>query len=307
MRAHKLQAYILISLTVLFWGVSFIATKIALRQLDVPVLIFTRFILALLLFSIIFLIQKRIPHFSRAEHGKIFVMSFLEPVLYFYFETQGLKLTSAPSASLLIATIPVFVMIISFFTLKEKITVSRISGIILSIAGTVVLILGATGFSWCFNDSMKGDFFILGAVVSASLYTVLMRGLSQRHSAMDLTMMQIVYGTFFFFILSIPHLHTLRPIDLSAGSICAIIYLAVFCTILAFIFYNKALRYLPASQTSVFLNCVPVVTILAARFMLREYLTSMQLLGAAVVIAGVLLANSELTFIRPVEKVFRGR
>ena len=294
MKSNKTLAYSSITAAVVLWGLSFVATKIALQQLPLFVLIFIRFFGAFSIFSIGYLYKKKFPHFTYQEHGKILLMSIFQPILYFYFETKGLNLTSAPKASLIIATVPVFVSILSWAVIKEKITWNKISGVFLSVAGIIALISRGIGFSWVFNDSIKGDLFIFGSVLSATFYTVMVRELAQKHSILHLTFMQLLYGTCFFLLLSGRELVQFNYIALSYNSIGAVLYLIVFCTLLAFIFYNFSLRHITATANSVFINCIPVVTILASQWVLKEQLTLPQYGGAAFVLLGVLLTNIPL-------------
>ena len=94
-----------------FWGLSFVATKIALETFPTFPLVFIRFFVASIFFLVL-LLWKGFPKFSRRDHGKLFLTALFEPGLYFVFETIGLQHTTAPKAALIIATVPVAVLVI---------------------------------------------------------------------------------------------------------------------------------------------------------------------------------------------------
>ncbi|MEA3470204.1 MAG: DMT family transporter, partial [Thermodesulfobacteriota bacterium] len=103
------KTYLALMGAVIFWGLSFVATKMALASIPTFTLIFARFSLSALFFLLLIL-RNGLPRFSKKDHVFLFLLSFFEPGLYFIFETLGLQYTTAPKASLIIATIPVAVL-----------------------------------------------------------------------------------------------------------------------------------------------------------------------------------------------------
>ena len=104
-------------------------------------------------------------------------------------------------------------------------------------------------------------------------------------------MMQIIYGAVFFAPLFLWELPSIDWAAISGRSTAALVYLAFFATLAAFLCNNYALSRIPASQASVFINGIPVVTVLSAWFLLGEVLTGLQLAGGALVLLAVFLTN----------------
>ena len=285
-----LKIYIALIAAIIFWGLAFVATKIALESIPLFTLVFARFSLASC-FLLVFVIRRGFPDFSGKDHVNMFIIALFEPGLYFIFETLGLKYTTAPKASLIIATIPVVVVIFSALFLREKTRITGLLGIGLSLTGIAVLITGDPQFKWDLSGSMLGDVLIIGAVVSAAVYIVSARKLGQTRSTFEITSMQIMYGAIFYmpaFFWELPNIHWSV---VSGRSIGALVYLTFFATICAFFCYNFALSRVPASRAAVFINGIPVVTTLAAWILLGEKLTMIQAAGGGIVLFAVFLTN----------------
>ena len=214
-----------------------------------------------------------------------------EPGLYFAFETTGLTYTTASKASIIISMVPIAVMLLARVVLKEKINAKSLFGIMLSMVGILVLVLGDPKFSMSFEGSMIGDVLILGAVISAAFYMVFARDLGKRLSSMEITSFQMFYGTILFTPLFILNAGGIQWAQVSARAVGAIIFLAIFATILGFLFYNYALTQIPASRAAIFLNGIPVITAIGAWIILGERLTLLQGAGGLLVLGAVMVAN----------------
>jgi drug/metabolite transporter (DMT)-like permease len=128
----------------LLFGLSFVVTKYALRSIPPFTLIFLRFCIASLFLGILFM-RKRPKKVERGDRWRIILTSLIVPGLYFLAETYGLKLSSATSVSLLVATIPIFAAIFAFLLLKERIGIWRGMGIALSVIGVGAILISVPG------------------------------------------------------------------------------------------------------------------------------------------------------------------
>ncbi|MFP4037976.1 MAG: DMT family transporter [Desulfobacteraceae bacterium] len=290
-RSGNIGAYAALTGAMVFWGVSFVATKVALDSFPTFTLIFIRFGLA----GCLFLgraLAKGMPAFTRRDHLKLFVMALFEPGLYFVFETLGLQYTTAPKAALLIAAVPVTVLIFARVLIGERISLASLAGILFSLAGIAVLIIGDPSFQWELGGRLLGDALIMGAVVTASLYMVYARDLGRLYSAWDITTFQVFYGALFYAPMFVKESLTLNWAQISGLSFLAVGYLTVFATVIAFLCYNFGLTRIPASRASVFINGIPVVTALTAWVVLGERLTLLQAAGGGMVLFGVWITNA---------------
>jgi len=292
-KTHHLATYSGLTLSVIFWGLSFVATKIALETIPVFTLIFIRFFLSSAFFGSLIL-KRGFPRFSPDGHRLVLITAFFEPVLYFMFETKGLQYTSAPKASLIIATIPLVVLLLAGFVLKERVRAAGFLGIVISLIGIWFLITGANDFSWDFQGAMIGDLLIFGAVISAAIYIICARHLGKKYSSMEITTMQTLYGTLFFMVPFVWEFPRVQWYLISGRSVAALAYLTIFATIAAYLFYNHALTKIPAARASVFINGIPLVTIVGAWYLLEETLTLVQVGGGFLVLTGIFFTSFPL-------------
>ncbi len=281
--------YIALMLAVLFWGLSFVATKVALESFTPFCLIFFRFFAASIFF-VIFFYRTGFPPLKKKAVKSLMLLAIMQPGLYFTFETVGLQYTSATKTSLIIATIPVFVLVLSAILLKERVRPLNLFGIILSLAGVAILVFGGQATTKL-HGMLIGDFLIFGAVLSASVYMVMARRLGSTIPSHQITGMQIIFGAVLFFPAFLWDLPKLHWGAVSTDSLIALIGLTVFATIGAFLCYNYALTKIPAARASVCINGIPLVTVFGAWVLLGESLTVVQFCGGGVVLVAVFVAN----------------
>lgn len=292
MRSPSAFTYPALFLALLFWGLSFVWTKLALSEFGPFTLIFFRFALASVLFVIVLLlVEKRLPRLSLKDHGKMILLALFQPLLYFIFESLGILNTSASKASLIVASIPLVVLGLSALLLKEKAGPAVIVSVLLSIVGIGLLTLGDPNFSWSMSSSLKGDLYMLGAVLAAAGYMVFTRFLGKTHSVLVITFMQMSYGAIFlcpFFLWEVWHQGL--PV-VSAKGWAAFSALTLLASFTAFLCYNFALTQVHASRASAFINGVPVVTVVSSWIILGERLAPLEAVGGAIVLGAVLLPN----------------
>jgi drug/metabolite transporter (DMT)-like permease len=275
----------------LLFGLSFVATKYALMSIPPFTLIFLRFCIASLFLGIFYL-RKRSRKLEREDRWRMILTSLIVPGLYFLAETYGLKLSSATSVSLLVATIPIFAAIFAFLLLKERIGTWRGTGIALSVIGVGTILTSVPGETAGWQMVRAGNLLGLGAALCAALYMALGRDLLSRYSPLTITTFQALAAVLIFFPLASLELFTHQWVEPDALTFAAVIYLALFCSVLAFFLWNYGISRLEASKAAIFTNLVPVFTVFGAYFLLGEKIFVGQMIGGALVIGGVTLASA---------------
>ncbi len=288
------STYLPLLLTVLFWGSSFPAIKLVLSGFGPIFYIFFRFVGSSLLFGLIIIYRRRRGHrrrsLARPTHLKLALMALFEPGLYFLFETVGMQYTSASSASLIVAAVPALVALLAGIFLKERLLRREVLGVLLSVAGALVL-AGFDDNAAYANSSLMGNSLIMLAAVSAAIYMIIARHLSANVTALEVTTYQIFYGALYFFPVFLFRLPSADWTTINLASVAALLFLVIGATVLAFFFYNTALSKIHASKAAVFLNGVPVVSILVSAVLLKERLGTVQIIGGIIIILGVTLTN----------------
>lgn len=280
------KVYAALLTTVLFWGLSFIGTKTALVSLHPFSLVFLRFAGASIVFLLV-LLKRGFPRLSRADHVRLIALSLLQPVAYFLCETFALEHASASKVSLIIGAIPVVVTVLAAVILRERARPRQVFASLFSVGGIALLVFGERGFHWDSTGSIIGDLLALGAVVTASLYMLLSRELGKTRSSLEITSVQMFYGTLFFTPFFFATIGRSDWHNISTTVIVAVIFLAIGASVGAFLAYNYALTKISASRASIYINGIPVVTTVAAWIGLGETLTWLQLLGGLIVVISV--------------------
>lgn len=281
-----LLPYFALILTVCLWGFSFVATKAVLRYFSPFSVMFLRYGSASLIF-ILFFLATRFPKFTKPDRKRVLLLALMNPGLYFVFETFGINMTTAGEASIIIALVPIVVALLSRPILGEDITKRQILGVALSVIGVAVLIFAVPSGGITLRPSIGGYLLVIGAVLSAALYTIASRDLGKRNPPIVITGMQTICGGLFFLPFFLLESNTAAWRTLPLPAYGGIIFLVLGATLAGFFFYNYSLSKLPAARASLFLNAIPVVSIIGAFFVLGETLAPLQWAGAVIVLAGV--------------------
>jgi len=281
------KAYLAALGAVTIWGMSFVATKVALTSFPPYSLLTARFLLAGGLLALLWIFRSRERIHGR-DLGLFFLLGIMDPGLYFVCETYGLLRTSASVASLIIASIPVFVALLASVFLKERTGLQGAMGILLTLAGVGLLV--KNGADPAASSSLAGNLLILGAALCAAVYTVVSRTLGGRYGAVTVTTLQAFFAVGFFLPFAVGEWDGGWVHRVSTQGALAVGFLGLFASLGAFLLYNRALGSLPASSVAVFINLIPVVTVMTAWLVLGERLSAGQVGGGLLVVVGVVLS-----------------
>ncbi len=277
-----------VGMTVAF-GLSFVATKYALRGFEPQLLAFLRFALAGGLLWVVWRLRPGRERASRAELKRLALLGLVTPALYFTLEIQGIARTSASEAAIIIAAIPIFVSALSALVLGERTARLQWAGIALSFAGVVGLMqFGAEAG----GGRLAGNLLVLGAAFAAAVYSLMARRLLLTRSALFVTTFQNLFGALFLLPLALLEMAVAGVRTPTGTAVGAVLYLTLLCSMAAYLLLNYAFRFLEASRVAVFINLTPVVAVVGAYLLLGERLTAAQVAAAVVVIVGVWVTNS---------------
>jgi drug/metabolite transporter (DMT)-like permease len=158
----------------LFFGLSFVGTKVALRGFNPLLLATTRFVAAGLVLYAIWRLRRGSERLTLADYKRLALLGFVSLTIYFCFETIGISRTTASAASILIGTIPIFVSVLGALFLKERNSTGQWAGVLVSFAGVVALVILGGGVA---GGSLFGNLLVLGAALCASVYEIMARRL----------------------------------------------------------------------------------------------------------------------------------
>lgn len=278
-------------LAMVLWASSFIALKIAFREYDPMVVIFGRMLVASLCFLCIGKRLARSLDYRKGDYKPILFMAFCEPCLYFIFEAKAIENTTASQAGLVTAILPVLVMATASILLKELVSKKAWAGALMAVVGVCWLSAESTPTADAPNPAL-GNFYEFLAMVCATGYIISLKKLTSRYSPFFLTAMQALVGCVFYLpLIFLPG--TELPQRFVFLPAMAIIYLGAIITLGAYGLYNFSLKHVPASRAVVFINLIPVFSVILGWMVLGETLSPAQLVAAVLVMAGVFLSQHQ--------------
>ena len=273
----------------LFWGLSFIWSSLLLKYYQPVTIIFIRLIISsVFLFTLIYLFGKH-EKVQRKDYLLIFLSALFNPFLYFLGENYGLKYSSPTIAAVIIATIPVFSPLIGYLSFREKLAPVNFIGIAISFAGVLLMLISR---DLSLATDVKGVIFLFSAVGAALLYTVTLRKLTMKYSAIMLVANQNLIGIFLFLpFFLIFEAKSAMAIPLTGEIVSSMLLLAILASSVAFVFFAHSVKLLGISKSNIFSNLIPVFTAIFSYFLLSEFFSMQKIAGIALVIAGVYLSE----------------
>ncbi|MCR5822369.1 MAG: DMT family transporter [Bacteroidales bacterium] len=287
----KTLTYILLTLSTAFWGISFIMTKELFNteaDMTVTILITFRLAIATLVFIPTLAIMGKLQRVRREDIKWFLLLALAEPFIYNLCETSGVQLVSGSLASVVIATIPLFVPFGMAIAYKERLNTVLLVGVALSLAGIGVMLIGGEELA----GSWQGLLFLAGAVVIAVVYTLILVKIVDHYHPMTITAYQNFIGLVYYLPLMLATDGSHLPLlSYSPKMLLLLLLLGVCCSTLAYVFYNYGVRQLGASAACIFNNAIPVFSLIAAIAIGQEHFMIWKVVGAAIVISGVLIAQ----------------
>lgn len=273
------------------FGLSFLFSKKALDHAEPLELISFRFLTAVLVMSLLLLFKIIKVDYKGKDLKGLLLLGFMEPVVYFIFETYGIKYSTSSQAGLMISLIPIFVVILSAYFLKEKPSKQQLVFIVLSVGG--VMLIGLMGSSNSGSGSLLGIILLLGSVLSAAAFTIISRKLSKKFTPIELTYSMMMQGAVVFNIMSIiNHLSHktissyFKPLH-NKDFIIPIIYLGILSSIVAYFLINYTLSKIEASKSAIISNLSTIVSIVAGVVFLKESFEYYHIIGSIMILTGV--------------------
>jgi len=276
-------------LTVMVWGTTFTSTKILLRDFSAYELLFIRSLIAFLVLSIA-KPQKLV--LREKKHELLFACAGLCGItLYHLLENYSLLFTSVANTSLIVATSPFFIAILSSVFLKaEKPGPAFYLGFLLALTGTALISFNGR-IVLALNPT--GDILALCAALSWALYSILSKLLSM-HEYGTLQITRRIFGYSLLFLLPVFFFSGFRlspSLLIKPVNILNFLYLGAVASALCFGTWNYAIRTLGALKTSVFIYLIPVISVTVSAIVLREPVTWILISGAALTLSGLFLSE----------------
>jgi drug/metabolite transporter (DMT)-like permease len=286
--------YAMILATVVIWGGSFAATKLALSQAEPMVVLFLRLAIGMPVLFIGVCLEGSLRLPTKGEALTLFLMGFQGIFFHQAIQSYAMKTAGAANANWMMIASPAIVAILGRIFLKEKISRSGICGLILSAAGVVLVVgFGTVRTVAVSGFGSVGDLIMLFSVLNWAVFLVISRGALKT----DLPPAFVIFWEMFFSLISAAvfvyaigsDFSTVPSFTLSTWA--ALIFLGAFSSALAYIFWFKALAAFPVTKVAVFQLLQPIAGVAIAYILVGERFTIWLFAGGAMILSGVWLVN----------------
>lgn len=300
-RSMLIAALSLVAAT-LFWAGNYVVGKIAVAELSPLSLVYLRWLLALAPLFLVAQVLER-PQWRQVLRAWpwLLALSLFGLAGYNFLLYAALQFTDAFNASLINAFNPALILLASVVFLRERLSRAALVGLLLALLGVLVILSKGSLLSLLDAQHNAGDLLMLGAIVSWTAYTIIGRRAPRLPPITSTALQALVL------VMALTPVAVAQGIDLpqSPGTAWSLAYIAVFPSLLSYVLWNRALQTIEPAKAGVFLNLITVFAALLTLLM-GQPLTLAQVIGGAVVIAGVALANKE-AFSRPLQPALRTR
>jgi len=279
-------------LAIVFWGISFVATKAVVGEISPFALILVRTTLGTA-FLLVVLAVRRVPVLPpRSAWPTIALMGFVGVAFHQLLQAYALTLTSAVNTGWLIGLTPVWSALLAWLWLGERMSPLKIAGLALGFVGAAVVVTGGKISGGLLAlPSTRGDLLILLSTLNWALYSVL-----GRKTLLALGSTRATTGAF------LAGLVLLAPTALVSGTVAslghlspsgwaAVLFLGVCCSGLGYLFWYRALETMEASRVGALLYLEPLVTLAAGVALLGEHVGAATIAGGLLLLAGVALVQ----------------
>ena len=286
---NRILGHILAFLTAIIWGTTLVSTKILLRDFQPVEILFFRFLMALLLFYIIY--PKKALHTTITQKIIIVCAGLTGITLYYLFENAALTYTLASNVSIINCAAPFLTAILALCFMRNKERINRyfFIGFIIAIMGIWIILFNGQQI----HLNPIGDILAICGAVSWAVYSVLIKKIS----LYKLPTLLVTRKTFLFgIIFMIPFLFLFdfkfglsrfsNPINLFN-----LLFLGFIASGVCFLTWNKAIKILGAVKSGVYIYLIPVVTVILSSIILKEPISLLLIIGIVLTLLGLIVSE----------------
>jgi len=286
-----MAAAILLIITVVIWGMTFVATKICLGYLAPIEVMGLRLFIGLPVMLIIILARGLSFNFKGQRTG--LALGSIILTAHFIIQIVGIKYTSATNTGWLIAAIPLVTAVLAYLILKERIGRNVVVGIAVATVGILLLISKGRLFDFGWLSSI-GDWLVLGSAHTWALYTITTRDLSRAYNPLTVSFTLLLAPAIVALVIMLPTSQWSSFSSLPTIAIAALLFLGILGTAIAHWFWQEGVARLGAAKAGIFLYLEPITTTVVAVPYLHEAFGVYTAIGGVMVLMGVGLAQIKM-------------
>jgi drug/metabolite transporter (DMT)-like permease len=281
-------------LATLIWSGNFVIARGVNQQIPPVSLAFYRWSLATLLIAPLAIKKFKEEKEIVLKNWKyIFWVALTGITLFNTFVYVAGHYTSAINMALIGTTSsPIFATIMAVVFLKERMNTFRIIGILLCVAGIILLLSKGSWENLASFTFSVGDLWVLAGAMAFAIYNILVRKKPGGISAINFLFVIFLLGTIILFPAYLTELNVTGPVQWNGNLYGSIIYLGLGTSVISFLCWNAALQKLGTGTTVLFGNLIPIFSTLEAVWLLGEQINSIHLISGLLVIGGLIIANT---------------
>lgn len=294
----KTLVYVLLLLTVIFWGTSFAVVKLCIGNLPPVQFLYLRALFASIVFCMLLpLFPKSKRKIESIDIKHLCFLSFMGIGGYFVIQYTALRYTSTVNASILVGLAPIFIALYSSLFLREKLDLIRCVGISLSFIGILLLISKGDLSHIGRGNTLLGDILMIINAIMLAIFSLGAERLLNKYEPFIV----VAYLNIISLIMLTPLVFTsnfLSPLPIyksigliNTSTLLGALYLAITCTVFAYYSWYCGIKEIGPSKTSVFNYINPLVATILSCVMFNEGINAFSLIGGFMVIGGVVLNN----------------
>lgn len=286
----KFKALLALLATVILWSVHASISRAVVLEIPPMLLSLLRMGSAALLF-LPFVVST--SPWRKKYFGKLVAVSFLSTINVLLF-IWGVQYTSASTSQIIYSAIPILLVLINIFILKEKISAGKIAGVLLGFSGLVyIFFLSAIEKGETITGSLMGNLAILAAMVSWTCYIIFSKKLTKYFSPVEIGGTSVIVACIINFFLAIVEYWANQTLGVwNPSTFLGGLYMGIGGTFLAYIFYQYAIKYVSTLEVSLSSYLQPITTAMVASIFIGEKLTVHFLIGSVLVFSGIFLTTT---------------
>ncbi|MDH8677125.1 DMT family transporter [Fusibacter bizertensis] len=292
---HKytnLKIYLLMIMATFFWAGAFIAAKLGVYELSPTILTFLRMgIAAVIIFPIMVIKLGTNWKLKKNEIKIVLATSIVGMIGYHMFFFTALKYTTASNASMINATNPLITAVLASLFASERITPKKIAMLLLAFCGVVYIIIAGNINSLATLVLNKGDFIMLCGTFLWAVYGIIVKKAVPIMGPLKLTTYTFLFCALIMAPFAIFAFATTNAFSVGINPYIAVIYMAIFPTVIGYSIQQYAIAQIGPSKASLFINLVPIISTILAVIFLNEHIRSYHLIGATMIITAVIVYN----------------
>lgn len=288
---QKFVAYIGLVVAVVIWSISFVSIDICLEYITASEVNVIRFAIASSILVVVFLLRGKKMKFRKKDLPKILLSGVFGTAAYYYFENISLDYISPAMVSIVTGAIPVMTLAIAMLVMGKRTKFRNIFFIMVSFSGIIVL---TNPFSSVVSSNLSGIGLVLCANLSWVIYTLINEKLNQEYDKLNLLTIQMFFGTITFFIIYLVEIRLGKAVIVDISKIITngplvmhLLFLGALSSIVAYYLYNNALHIVGVTVSALFINIIPVATLLFSVVMKQETLSFNKVIGCVMVVSAV--------------------